>query len=192
MIQINTTYKMLTYMSQLLRVNLTDGSFKVEEIPREILMNIIGGRGLAAYILLKELPAHVDPLSDTNKLVFSVGPFNALLPSKYIVASKSPQTNILGFALASGLFSWRLRMAGYYALVIEGSSDTPKYLFIENENVEIRDASKLWGLTTSAVENELKKELGEDFSIASIGPAGENLVRYACVISDGRRAAGRV
>jgi len=178
-------------MAQLLRINLTDESIKIEEIPKETLRKVIGGRGLAAYILLKELPARIDPLSEDNKLVFAVGPFNGLLPSKYVVAAKSPQTDILGFALASGLFSWRLRMAGYYALVVEGSSDKPKYIFIEDEKVEIRDASKLWGLTTNAVENELKKELGENFSIASIGPAGENLVRYACVINDGRRAAGR-
>ncbi|MEM4646398.1 MAG: tungsten-containing formaldehyde ferredoxin oxidoreductase, partial [Zestosphaera sp.] len=181
------------WWGKILRVNLSSGTIKVHEYPQEDALNFIGGRGLAAKILWDEVRG-VDPLSPDNKLIFACGPFNGLpTPSggKMVVASKSPLTGGYGDGNLGTMASVHLRKAGYDALVVEGAAKKPVYVYIENDNVSILSAEGLWGKTTFDAEKILKETHGRDVGILSIGPGGENLVRYAVVISQEGRSGGR-
>ncbi len=154
----------------------------------------IGGRGLAVKILWDELPVGVDPFSPYNKLVIAAGPLSGLpAPSsgKLVVASKSPLTGGYGDGNIGTQASIQLRRAGYDALVIEGRAGKPTYLYIEDDKVEFVDADELWGLDTFETEDKLVKEHGRDAGVLVIGPGGENLVRYATIISMKGRSGGR-
>ncbi len=177
----------------ILRVNLSNRKVLPEAIDDEMLKMFIGGRGLAAKILWDEAK-HVDPLSPDNKLIIATGPFNGLrTPSggKLVIAAKSPLTYGYGDGNIGTMASVHLRKAGYMALVIEGASDKPVYLYIENDNVSILSAEGLWGLDTFETEKRLKQIHGENVGVLSIGPAGENLVRFAVIISQQGRSGGR-
>ncbi|MEM1900239.1 MAG: tungsten-containing formaldehyde ferredoxin oxidoreductase [Zestosphaera sp.] len=181
------------WWGKILRVNLSSGTIKVHEYPQEDALNFIGGRGLATKILWDEVRG-VDPLSPDNKLIFACGPFNGLpTPSggKMVVASKSPLTGGYGDGNLGTMASVHLRKAGYDALVVEGVAKKPVYIYIENDNVSILSAEGLWGKTTFDAEKILKETHGRDVGILSIGPGGENLVRYAVVISQEGRSGGR-
>ncbi|CAB50110.1 tungsten-containing formaldehyde ferredoxin oxidoreductase [Pyrococcus abyssi] len=181
------------WWGRILRVNLTTGEVKVQEYPEEVAKKFIGGRGLAAWILWNEVKG-VDPLSPENKLVFAAGPFNGLpTPSggKLVVAAKSPLTGGYGDGNLGTMASVHLRRAGYDALVVEGKAKKPVYIYIEDDNVSILSAEGLWGKGTFETERELKKIHGKNVGILSIGPAGENLVKFAVVMSQEGRAAGR-
>ncbi|WP_041446396.1 aldehyde ferredoxin oxidoreductase family protein [Pseudothermotoga thermarum] len=177
----------------ILRVNLNNRKVTVEPVAEDVLKLFIGGRGLAAKILWDEVK-DVDPLSAENKLVIAAGPFNGLrTPSggKLVLAAKSPLTGGYGDGNIGTLASVHLRKAGYMALIIEGASEKPVYLYIEDDNVSILSAEGLWGLDTFETERRLKQIYGENVGVLSIGPAGENLVRFAVVISQEGRAGGR-
>ncbi|MEN3007976.1 aldehyde ferredoxin oxidoreductase family protein [Pseudothermotoga sp.] len=176
----------------ILRVNLTTKKISKDPISEKVLEQFIGGRGLAAKILWDEVRG-VDPLSAENKLVVAAGPFNGLrTPSggKLVLAAKSPLTGGYGDGNIGTMVSVYLRKAGYMAIVIEGAADRPVYLYIDDDDVHIMSAEGLWGLSTFETEKRLKQVHG-NVGVLSIGPAGENLVRYAVVISQEGRAGGR-
>ncbi|ASJ13527.1 tungsten-containing formaldehyde ferredoxin oxidoreductase [Thermococcus thioreducens] len=181
------------WWGRILRVDLTNNKVWVQEYSPEVAKKFIGGRGLAAWILWNEAKG-VDPLGPDNKLVFAAGPFNGLpTPSggKLVVAAKSPLTGGYGDGNLGTMATVHLRKAGYDAIVVEGKAKKPVYIYIEDDNVSILSAEGLWGLDTFKTEEELKKIHGKNVGILSIGPGGENLVRYAVVMSQEGRAAGR-
>lgn len=178
-----------------LRVDLSKGKILVEPLDRELAAGFIGGRGINSAMLYEEVPSGTDALSPGNRIIFGTGPLTGTLSpgsGRYTVTSKSPLTGIHGDSNAGGFWGPELRFAGYDHLVVQGRSDKPVYLWVNDNNVEVRDASRLRGRTTWETEMMIKEELGDpDVQVASIGPAGENLVRYACIINNLWRAAGR-
>jgi aldehyde:ferredoxin oxidoreductase len=181
------------YADKLLRVNLSNGKISKEEISDSMKRDFLGGRGFAVKILWDEVK-RVDPLSEKNKIIFSTGPLSGqLLPSsgKMVIASKSPLTGGYGDGNIGTMASVHLKKAGYDVVVVEGKSERPCYLFIEDENVKIVDASELWGKNTFEVQDILEKKHGRNSGILIIGPAGENLIRISTVMSQKGRAGGR-
>ena len=182
-------------MGKMLRVDLGTKEFRTEEIKSEDEETYIGGAGVAAAILIREVAADVDPYDAQNLLIFSVGPFcGTQVPfcGRHFVTAKSPLTGILGESSAGGFFGKELRSTGFDLIIISGKSEEPVYLLIQDGNVEIRPAIDFWGKGTQETEAILKKEFGnEQLKIASIGQAGENLVKYAAIISELSHAAGR-
>ncbi len=176
-------------------MNLSTGEVKAEEYDEELAKKWLGSRGLAIYLLLKEMDPKVDPLSPENKLLIMPGPLSgtsAPTGGRYNIVTKSPQTGFITMANSGGYFGAELKFAGWDGIVVEGKADSPVYIYIKDDQVEIRDASHLWGKLVSETEETIKKEIGsKKLHITSIGPAGENLVKFAAVINDGHRAAGR-
>ena len=186
---------MVTKMKRrLLRVNLTTREIHEETLSYQDLEMFLGGRVLGDMLLYRELTAGTDPLSVENKILFSTGPLtgtSAPGSSRYIVHTKSPLTGLYLSSLAGGYFGPALRRTGFDAIMIEGRSENPVYLFLSNEKVELKDARPCWGMITGETQEFIKRELGNsEARIACIGPAGENLVPYAAIISE-RRAVGR-
>ena len=183
------------YNGKILHVNLTDGSTWVEEPDRIWYRTYMGGRNIALYYLLKELPVGVDPLGPENLLIFAVSVVTGAPvagTSRWTVAAKSPLTGIFGEAQSGGWWGPELKGAGYDAIVLHGKAPTPVYLWIKDGAVELRDAAHLWGTLTADCTNKIRAELGDErVRVAAIGPGGENLVRFAAVIDQGRHAAGR-
>jgi aldehyde:ferredoxin oxidoreductase len=182
------------YGGSILRVNLTSGKITREPTSPELARDFIGGRGFGIYFLTKEVPIHADPLGPENKLIISTGPLSGMLApggGKCDWTSKSPLTGGYADASLGGHFTAEMKYAGLDTIILEGQSSKPVYLFIDNEKVELRDASSLWGKGSIDTEVELKKKYGEPFQIAAIGPGGENQVLYACINHDYGRQAGR-
>ena len=181
---------------KLLRVNLTTEESKVEVIDSKLWETFIGGRGLGAYYLTKEVPPNVGPLSPENKLIFMNGPLaGTLIPgnNKICVTFKSPLTNTYSNSLCGGHWGPELKFAGYDGLIIEGKAKNPVYISIKNDKIEFKSAEKLWGKLIPESESLLRKELGDDktIQIALIGSAGEKLVNYACITAGLYREFGR-
>lgn len=180
---------------KLLRVNLTNGTSKAENIPQAWLKEYIGGRGLADRYLYEEMDPKVDPYSPDNKLIFATGPLTGTpVPcgARYMVVTKGALTNAITTSNSGGHWGPELRFAGYDLLILEGKAAKPVYLFIYDDVVQVRDAKDFWGKTVGATEDGLRDELGiPALRIACIGPAGEKLVRFACIMNDKHRAAGR-
>jgi aldehyde:ferredoxin oxidoreductase len=187
-------FKYKGYTGKLLRVNLADGTWRDEHLTNELAELYIGGAGMAARILYDELKPGIDPFSPENKVIFLTGPVEGtMIPtaSRIGLYAKSPLTNSFFHSSAGGHFAPELKFAGYDGIIFEGKAAKPVYLFIDDGYVELRDASHLWGMDTNRAQLELFEELGSDaIQIAAIGPAGEKLVRFACVIC-GCRALGR-
>ncbi len=183
------------YMGTVLRVNLTDRTLRREALNRDWTRRFIGGRGLTTKILYDEIPPGIDPLGPQNKIVIGTGPCNGTLvpgSSRFTISSKSPLTGFLGDSNAGGFFGAGLKYAGYDALIIEGQSDRPVYLLIDDDRVEIKPAGHLWGQPTLAAARNIQRELfAPDLYVLAIGVAGENRVRFANLITDLGRAAGR-
>ena len=172
------------YWNKIAVVDLSTKSVGYLESNDSLYTNYIGGIGLGLKILIDNTPPKIDPLSPDNLLVFAVGPVEGLiLPSAARIASifKSPLTGFFGESLCGGYIGTELAKAGLDAIVVKGASTNPVYLLVEDDRVEIENASHLWGLDTYETEKELWSELGEVMT-ASIGPAGENLVRFACIV----------
>ncbi|MBS7647459.1 aldehyde ferredoxin oxidoreductase family protein [Candidatus Bathyarchaeota archaeon] len=182
------------YAGKILCVDLSTREVYTKNLDADYVYPVIGGAGLGIKILYDEVDPKEDPLSPKNKLIFSVGPLvgsGTPCTSRMAVVAKSPLTGTVGMSLSGGYFPAELKFAGYDAVVISGKADTPVYIWIEDDKVTISDASGLWGLTTTDTQIVLKEKLNRpDAKIACIGPAGEKLVRYACIINE-RRAAGR-
>jgi len=178
-----------------LRVDLTNGKTRVEEPPETWYRTYLGGMGAVAYHLLKEVPGGVDPLSPENILIMAPGvvtgaPFSG--SGRNAVGGKSPLTGGFGEADAGGFWPAELKHAGYDQIIFEGAAPEPVWLWINDGDAEIRDASKLWGLEVAACEDAMREELGEpQAKTALIGPSGENLSRLSCVINDLNHVAGR-
>ena len=190
------------YANKILRVNLSTKSIKTETLPEDVLKTWIGGRGLGVYLMLREVDPKVEPLSAENKLMILTGPLTGLAgapePGRWCSVTKSPLTHTIHDSQSGGKFGPELKFAGYDGIIIEGASDHPVYLFITNDKTEIKRACHLWGkdvhTTTDEIVGELKSELGDDakdVKVAAIGPAGEKLVKFAAILNDKNRAAGR-
>src|SRR6266851_4659587 len=183
------------WTGKLLRVNLTQQRCQVEDIPEAWLRDYIGGRGVGDRYLWQELDPRVEPLSPDNKLIFASGPLTGTPVScgaRYMVVTKGPLTGAITTSNSGGHWGPELKFAGYDLLILEGRAAKPVYLFIYDDVVQIRDAAAFWGKTTSETEDGIRKELGiPGVRVAGIGPAGERLVRFACIINDKHRAAGR-
>jgi aldehyde:ferredoxin oxidoreductase len=183
-----------TYNLKMLRVNLTDRTIKKEDLDENLAKKFLGGRGLGTKILYDEGVATVEPLSPENKLIFINGPLtgaNVPTGGRYMVVTKAPLNNMIASSNSGGVWGARLKYAGYDALIVEGKSEKPVYLVIDDEHVEIKDAAALWGKTSEETEEVLKEEYGKAASVLNIGPAGENLSLLACIINEADRAAGR-
>lgn len=183
------------WKDKVLRVNLSSGKITKESLPVELAQKYVGGRGLASKYLLDEIDPLVDPFSPSNKIIFATGPLTGTSIScgaRYMVVTKGPLTGAIACSNSGGHWGPELKFAGYDMLIVEGKSEKPCYISIIDDEVEIRSAENLWGRSTWEVEDAIKAEVGDsDARIASIGLAGEKLVRYACVINDKHRAAGR-
>ncbi|HDP79274.1 MAG TPA: aldehyde ferredoxin oxidoreductase [Spirochaetes bacterium] len=185
---------MTGWMGTILRVNLSDGTIEKQPLSPELAHDYVGGRGLATKILLDELDIHCDPLGPDNMLIFANGPLTltgALSSGRYMVVSKSPLTGTICSSNSGGYFPAAFKTAGYDAIILKGRAEKPVYLWINNDRVEIRDAAAVWGRDTRETVEILKKETRKDARVACIGPAGENLVRFAAIMNDADRAAAR-
>ncbi len=181
------------YGGTLLRVNLSSGKISKEEISDAMKRDYLGGRGFAVKLLWDEV-RNVDPLSEKNKLIFSIGPLSGqMLPSagKMVIASKSPLTGGYGDGNIGTMASVHLKKAGYDVVVMEGKSEKPCYVLIEDENVQILDATDLWGKNSFEAQDLLEKKHGKNSGVLLIGPGGENLIRFSTVMSQRGRAGGR-
>ncbi len=177
----------------LLRVNLTTKAVQKEYLDDKVLRKFYGGRTLAGKILYDELEPGTDPLSEKNKIVMATGPLTGTLApgsNRYVLVTKSPVTGLYLDSYGGGHFGPELKFAGYDVVVIEGKAEKPSYLWIDNENVEVRDASHLWGKTGWETEDQLLGEFG-DVRAAVIGPAGEKLSNIAIVQNDYYHQCGR-
>ena len=183
------------YRGKILRVDLSNGSTSVTSLDEKLLRDFIGGAGLGARLLYDMIDAETDPLSPENPLLYLTGPLcGTMAPtgSKSSFCSRSPKTGLFGYSTVGGHMGADLKFAGYDGIIFTGTAEDPLYLLIEDSDVEIRDAKHLWGKNTEVTWEELKKETGhKNAGIARIGIAGENLVKYANIIVDHHRAAGR-
>ena len=180
---------------KILRVDLSNQANSVEEPDEKIYRTYFGGSCLACYYLLKERPAGINPLDPQNLLIFASSPLvGSGIPgaNRFSVASFSPLTGYYGEAEAGGWWSPELKGAGYDAILVEGKAEKPVYLWINDEEVQIRDATHIWGKVTGDTQEIIRNETGESRARdASIGPGGENMVRYACVVNNLRHTNGR-
>lgn len=178
----------------ILRVNLTTGMIGKQPFSEELRNNFIGGSGLSAKILYDETRPETDPLGPDNRFIVSAGALNgtlALGSSRTHIMFKSPLTNTISYASAGGYFTPELKYAGYDSVVVEGRAVEPVYIWIEDDKVEIRDARHLWGKTIDETNRLLREEHGPDIRSLSIGPAGENLVKFASPVTDDLRTPSR-
>ncbi|MCL7453548.1 MAG: aldehyde ferredoxin oxidoreductase family protein [Anaerolineae bacterium] len=180
---------------KILHVDLSTGQTRVEHPPDEFYQLLAGGRAVVAYLLLRDLPPGTDPLSPDNLLIFAPGMMQGTgFPGagRHGVGGKSPLTGALGSSEVGGWWGHEFKRAGYDALIVRGRAESPVYLWIKDGEVEIRPAGHLWGLTTGRCQAAIRQELDDDrVRIAQIGPGGENLVRFAAIMHDVNRAAGR-
>ncbi|MEX2228968.1 MAG: aldehyde ferredoxin oxidoreductase family protein [Dehalococcoidia bacterium] len=183
------------YWNKILHVDLTAGTTTIEEPGDRFYRMYGGGRGFIGHYLLKHVPAGADPLGPQNVLVFAPGVLTgAPVPGagRHSVGAKSPLNDGFGEAEAGGFWGAELKRAGWDAIVVHGTSPTPVYLWINEGEVEFRDASHLWGKITGDVEEAIHEELGDPrIRVSQIGPAGENLVRFANIANDLNEFAGR-
>ncbi len=180
---------------KVLRVDLNDRTLEEHPLPEKVLRQYLGGGALSLYFLLRELPAGVDPLAPENVLVFAASAVTgtpALGFSRFTVAAKSPVTRGFGESEAGGWWGPELKFAGYDALIVKGRAAHPMYLWIHDGAAELRDASTLWGKSTGEAQEMIRRELGDEkIRVALIGPGGEKLVSYACILNELRHANGR-
>ena len=183
------------YNGKILRVNLTQGTTSIEQLDEAFCRKYLGGAGFIAYYLMKELKPGIDPLSPDNKLIFMAGPLTGLPFSgsgRNCVGTKSPLTGGYAKSEVGGFWGAEMRRAGLDGIIVEGKAAKPVYLWIRDGEVQIKDAAHLWGKKTADVQEAIRTELGDKLvRIAQIGPAGENLVRFSCVMNDLKEAAGR-
>lgn len=193
--EVNKMPKWSGYAGAILRIDLTKGNVKKQPLDRDMVKKFVGGRGINSKILYDETKPGMDPLGPGNPLIFGTGPLNGTLsPSsgRWTVTSKSPLTGILGDANAGGNFGPELKFAGYDQVVVKGRAEKPVYIFIDDDEVQIKKADNLWGKDTWQTDRMIKEDIGDrEIQIAYAGPAGENLAKIACVMSNLSRAAGK-
>jgi len=182
------------YIGKILDVNLSVKQVVPVRLEQGVVRDFLGGTGLGIKILYDEVGPDVDPLSLNNVVVIATGPLSgttAPANGRTDAITKSPLTGILGRGNFGGWWGPRLKLAGFEAVVVRGKSDSPVYLWINDDVVELRSAEHLWGKDNWETTDALKKELGNDISVLSIGQAGENLVKFACPVADYYHAPGR-
>jgi len=186
---------MAGYAGQFLRVNLSTGQIDKEKLDLELAVKFIGGRGLASYFLMQEIEPDVDPLSPANKIIFATGPLTgstAPTGGRYMVVTKSPLSGTVASSNSGGFWGAELKRAGYDFIIVEGKSDKPCYLHVNDGSVEIRDAANCWGKLVSETTELLLQEASDPKArVLTIGPAGEKQALLANVMNDVYRAAGR-
>jgi len=195
---------MFGWQGKILRIDLSRGTWRTEALPTYLMQEYIGGRGMSDRILFDEIDPRIDALSPENKLIFSTGPLTgsgAPSASRFMASAKSPLSNCVSSPCCGGYFGANLKYSGYDLLIFEGKSPEPVYVTILNDRVEILPALNLWGKESYETEKMIREDMKSRYNldnwalnsmgIANIGPAGENLVRFACIMSDGGRAAGR-
>ncbi len=185
---------MFGWAGVVLRVDLTRALCVKETLDNKVARDYIGGRGLGIYYLRKEVNPACQPLGAENKMILSCGPLTGTFAptgARYMITTKSPLTGAITCANSGGDFPAELRKAGYDAIIIEGKSSNPVYIWINGDNVEIRPAGHVWGKTTHEADEILKSETDKKAKTSVIGPAGENLSLIASVMNDKDRAAGR-
>jgi aldehyde:ferredoxin oxidoreductase len=183
------------YAGKVLHADLSAGTLDVEEPPEEFYRNYVGGSAMGLYYLLKDTPAGADPFGPENTLTLALSAVTGAPiagQSRCTAVAKSPLTGGVGDSQAGGFWPAELKFAGFDAIVIRGQSPKPVYLWINKGAYELRDAEHLWGMTTKEVDAALAEELGDDrIQVAQVGPAGENLVRFAAIMNMANRAHGR-
>lgn len=187
--------KLFGYNGKIARIDLSKGRIYIEDPSEDFYQRYLGGRGFIAAILLKELEKGANPLGPQNRLIFALGPLTGMpLPGggRNSIGAKSPLTGGFGESEVGGYWGAELKMAGFDALIFEGASSTPVYLWIHDGRLELREAAKLWGLEVAQTQKAIHSDLGDDkLRTAVIGPAGERLVSYASILNDISHAAGR-
>jgi len=185
---------MYGYNGKVLRINLTDRTYKLEKLDESIAKKFIGARGLGVKTLFDEVDPKVEPLSPENKFIIAAGPLTGTtMPTsgRYMVVTKAPLTGTIGIANSGGKWGAELKNAGYDMIIVEGKADSPVYVNIFDDKVEIRDAKHLWGKVSSETTEILLDETDKKAKVLCIGPAGEKLSLMAAVMNDIDRAAGR-
>jgi aldehyde:ferredoxin oxidoreductase len=181
--------------AKILRVDLTTGKIEIEELSEAFYRLYPGGKALAGYFLLNEMPAHTDPFAPENMMVIANGLLTGspvATATRYVISARSPLTGGYGESEAGGFWGPELKMAGFEAIIIKGKSAELVYLWIQDGKAELRSAKHLWGRTPLDVQATIRSELGDDkVRVLQIGPAGENLIRYACITNDLRHFNGR-
>ena len=181
------------YADNILRVNLTRQTWSTERPDESLMRLLLGGKGLGAYYLYKELAPHTDPLSAANPLIFVVGPLTGTIAptaGRFGVVTKSPATQTFLDSYCGGFFGQTMKFAGYDAIIVEGESREPVSIIIDDEKIRFESAKELWGTTTTEATRRLKGTLGEGFQTVVIGPPGERMAPIAGIFSD-ERTAGR-
>jgi len=182
------------YAGHMLRVDLSRNTIATEPLTPGLTDPYVGGRGLAARIIYDELTAGIDPLGPENLFLLATGPLGSSgIPgsTRYITACKSPLTGGWGEANAAGRFGPLLQRAGFDAVIIMGQAPSPVYLYIHDGTAELRPAESMWGSFVADSRDLVRSETHPRAEVATIGPAGEHMSKYACVISENDRAAGR-
>ena len=178
---------MSTYFGKLLEINLSSGKSRLIEVPEDVVRAFIGGKGLGAYLLYKMLKPGTDPLSPDNVLMLLTGPLTGTpypTSGRMVVVTKSPLTNLYLDSHAGGFLGPEIRRAGYDGILITGKASSPVYVWVKDGEVEVRDASKFWGMKVTEAVKAIRKETDPSAHVAVIGPAGENLVKYAAIMID--------
>lgn len=187
-----TSFPSFGYMGKLLQVDLTASKVTTQALPDK-LQPFLGGIGFGIKLLYDLLPPGTDPLSPENILMFMNGPLTgsqAVMIGRHAAIAKSPLTGLFGYSMCGGFFGWQLKRSGFDGIIITGKAAKPVYLVIQDDNVEIRNASSLWGKGTNALGKELEKEFKKSYHVG-IGPAGENQVRIASIVDNDERVHGR-
>ena len=185
---------MYGYQGKILRINLSTGACGVEALDETIAKKFVGGRGLGTKLFADKVSPSVDALSPENKILFVTGPLTGTptpTGGRYMVVTKSPLTGTIASSNSGGYWGPELKFAGYDLIIVEGKSDKPVYLMIEDDKIEIRDAGHLWGKVVSETTKILEGETPAKSRVLTIGPAGEKLSKIAAVMNDYARAAGR-
>ena len=185
---------MFGWMGKILRIDLTRGTISQEALERDDLRNYIGARGLGTRLFVKEVDPNVDPLSPENKVIFMSGPLTGTFApcgGRFNVVTKGVLNGTIAASNSGGNFGPELKFAGFDGIIIEGRAAKPVYLWVYNDQVEIRDASELWGKDVFETTDLIKAGTDEETKVACIGPAGENQVKFACIMNEYHRAAGR-
>lgn len=185
----------MAWARNILRVNLTKGTCANEPLNMDWAQKYLGQRGLATKYLVEETDAKVDPLSPDNKMIMATGPLTGTCAStagRYSVITKGALTGAIACSNSGGFFGNEMKNAGYDMIIIEGKSKKPVYLFIEDDKAELLDASAYWGTSCWDTEEGIKaKHQDPQIRVASIGISGEVGVKFACIVNDMHRAAGR-
>ena len=183
------------YTGNVLRVNLTDGTWKKEPLRKEWIQDYVGGVGLGYRYLVEELDAGIDPLGPENKLYLMTGPLTGtLIPtsSRLVVTTKSPVNDTILLSHVGGSIAGEMKFAGYDVIILEGKAEKPVYVYVQDDEVEIRDAGHLWGKDAYTAQQLIREDLDDErIKVIGIGPAGEHLVKFACLTTDSYHAAGR-